>query len=84
MVYNMNLLVKKASLDLTIDETTWSNMSYGGDALFQVQGKPGVTKGGKMWWFWTPNGITSMLGILGTTSILRPMRHHTLNKAPMR
>ena len=41
----MNALISKASLDLTIDETTWSNMSYGGLAFSRVRGKPGVTKG---------------------------------------
>ncbi len=38
---------EKTSLDLTIDESMWSNMSYSGDACFQVQGKLGVTKSGQ-------------------------------------
>ena len=42
----MNALISKASLDLTIDETTWSNMLYAGLALTHVR-KPGVTKGGQ-------------------------------------
>ncbi len=46
-LFGMRWCTTCASLDLRIDETIWSNMSYGGDALFQVQGKPGVTKGWK-------------------------------------
>ncbi len=47
MVNNVNAFVKEASLDQTIDETTWSNMSFGGLALTRIRGKPGVTKGGQ-------------------------------------
>ena len=43
----MNALISKASFDLTIDETTWSNLSYGGLALSRIRGKLGVTKGGQ-------------------------------------
>jgi hypothetical protein len=45
--HNKNALISKASLDMTINETTWSNMSYGGLALSCVRGKLGVTKGGQ-------------------------------------
>ena len=37
-----------SSLDLCLDETTWANMSYGGEVLYRVKGKPGVTKGGQV------------------------------------
>ena len=47
MVHNMNSCVEKASLDLTVDETTWASMSFGSEALFRVRGKPGVAKGGQ-------------------------------------
>ena len=47
MTHNMNCLIKRASLDLTADETTCACMSYGGLALYRVSGKPGVTKGGQ-------------------------------------
>jgi hypothetical protein len=36
--HNMNVLISKTLLDLTIDETTWSNMSYGDLALARVRG----------------------------------------------
>ena len=47
-VDNFNPLMASASLDLCLDETTWANMSYGGEVLFRVKGKPGVTKGGQV------------------------------------
>jgi hypothetical protein len=47
MEHNMTLLMAKGGLDLTIDETTWSNMGFGGLALWRVRGKPDVTKGGQ-------------------------------------
>ena len=36
MEHNMNVLMAKGGLDLTIDETTWSNMGFGGLALWPM------------------------------------------------
>ncbi len=47
IMYNMNLLVKIGSCNLTMDGTMWSNMPFGANSHFWVQGKSGVTKGGK-------------------------------------
>jgi hypothetical protein len=43
----MNLLMAKGGPDLTIDETTWSNMGFGRLALWRVRGTPSITKGGQ-------------------------------------
>jgi hypothetical protein len=45
MTYNMNQLIDKGGLDLTQDETTWSNSSYA-DIRGCLQGKK-CDKGGQ-------------------------------------
>lgn len=47
LVSNINALTKTADLDQCLDETTWSNMGFGGEALYRVHNKPGVCKGGQ-------------------------------------
>ena len=44
-VYNLNQFIEKADVDLTCDETSWSNESYA-DVQGGIKGKPGVSKGG--------------------------------------
>jgi hypothetical protein len=45
MTYNMNQLIDKGGLDLTLDETTWLNLSYA-DIQGHLQGKK-ADKGGQ-------------------------------------
>ena len=48
LVGNVNAIRKRAALDLCLDETTWANIGYSGEALYRIHGKPGVNKGGQM------------------------------------
>lgn len=45
MVHNLNQFIEEAERDLTLDETTWSNESFG-PVQGNIKGKPGVSKGG--------------------------------------
>ena len=48
LFHNVNFLAKKAELDATIDETSFSTASpgeAGAGVTFQVMGKPGLSKG---------------------------------------
>jgi len=50
LVHNVNFLTKKAEIDATIDETSFSTSSpgeAGAGVTFRVMGKPGVSKGGQ-------------------------------------
>ena len=47
MCHNMNAFIETAKKDVTIDESSWSHMGFGSEALGCVYGKPGICKGGQ-------------------------------------
>ena len=46
LVYNLNQFIEEAEADLTVDETTWANESFG-PMQGNIKGKPGISKGGE-------------------------------------
>ncbi len=46
LTYNLNQFVERGGLDLTVDETTWSNGSYA-EIHSKIRNKPGASKGGQ-------------------------------------
>jgi hypothetical protein len=45
--HNMNAILNEGGDDICIDETSWSHMGFGSEALERVYGKPGINKGGQ-------------------------------------
>jgi hypothetical protein len=67
MTHNMNQLISKGGLDLTMDETTWPNSSYA-DIQGHLQGKK-TDKGGQHVLLLDSKGNTYMHGLLVTNSL---------------
>ncbi len=67
MTHNMNQLIDKGGLDLTLDKTTWPNSSYA-DIQGCLQGKT-PTMVDSMFCCLTPKGDTYMPGLLVTNSL---------------
>ena len=67
MTHNMNQLIDKGGLDLTLDETTWSNSSYA-DIQGCLQGKK-ADKGGQHVLLLDSKGDTYMHTLLVTNSL---------------
>ncbi len=67
MTHNMNQLIDKGGLDLTLDETTWPNSSHA-DIQGYLQEKK-TNKGGQHVCCLTPKGNTYMPGLLVTNSL---------------
>jgi hypothetical protein len=67
MTHNMNQLIEKGDLDLTMDETTWPNSSYV-DVQGRLQGKK-TDKGGQHVLLLDSKGNTYMHELLVTNTL---------------